>query len=184
MRPTVATRRSRGTRTALLILDMISEFEFPLGSLLVPPALRAAEHIRDMKRRAVSKRWPVIYVNDAPGPWESNPMEFIERCARPGARGRKIAELLAPTAKDHFLFKPRHSAFFDTPLNSVLSRLRVTRLILTGVTAHQCVLFTAMDAHVRGYQLAIPRRCVAAPKPSQTRYALTVLSDSLEAKIQ
>src|SRR5688572_17277770 len=145
---TMASRRSRarGGRTALLILDMISEFEFPDGRRLVRPATRAAKHILDLKRRMGA---PVIYVNDAPRPWESDPGEYVARCMKPQALGRAVAELLAPDRKDFFLFKPRHSAFYDTPLDSLLARLEIRRIVLTGVTAHQCVLFTAMDAHVR-----------------------------------
>ncbi len=100
------------------------------------------------------------------------------------ARGRRIAELLAPDPVDYFIFKPRHSAFYDTPLDSLLTRLQVRRLILTGVTAHQCVLFTAMDAHVRGYQLLVPASSVTAPQAAQVRRALIVLAEAMDAKIQ
>jgi nicotinamidase-related amidase len=170
-------------RTAVLILDMISEFDFPNGGKLVRPALRAARHIRDLRRRATRARWPIIYVNDAPQIWESNPSEFVGRCARPGAPGRQIAEMLAPETRDYFLFKPRHSAFFDTSLDSLLARLRVQRVILTGITAHQCVLFTAMDAHVRDYDIRIVRNCVAAFNAAQKQRALWLASESLEADV-
>jgi nicotinamidase-related amidase len=170
-------------RTAVLILDMISEFTFPDGHKLLRPALRAARHIRRLRGRAARARWPVIYVNDAPQIWESNPREFVERCARPDAPGRRIAEMLAPEKRDYFLFKPRHSAFFDTSLDSLLARLRVRRVILTGVTAHQCVLFTAMDAHVRDYDIRIVRNCVASFNAAQTQRALWLASESLEAEI-
>lgn len=169
-------------RTALIILDMISEFRFPLGQVLARRAMSTAREIVAMKRRAARARWPVIYVNDAPQVWESNPNEHVQRCLEPGARGRRIAELLAPGATDYFLFKPRHSAFYDTPLDSLLARLQIRRLVLTGVTAHQCVLFTAMDAHVRGYQLVVPRACVTAPQAAQVRRALIVLAEAMGAK--
>jgi nicotinamidase-related amidase len=162
---------------------MISEFDFPDAPALLPRAVRAAKHIAEMKRRARRSRWSVIYVNDAPGVWESDRHDFVRRCFEPRARGRKIVELLAPAEEDYFLFKPRHSAFFDTSLHSILSRLRVKRLILTGVTAHQCVLFTAMDAYIRGYQLAVPSSCVASPTSSQTRHALAILVEALNAKL-
>jgi len=97
----------------LLILDMISEFDFPDGPRLIAPARAAARHIAELKVRTQSARGPIIYVNDAPGVWESNKAEFLQRCLAPGARGRSIAQLLAPGQRDHFLFKPRHSAFFE-----------------------------------------------------------------------
>jgi len=162
---------------------MISEFDFPDGPRLIAPARAAARHIAELKMRARRLRWPVIYVNDAPGVWESNRVEFLQRCLAPGARGRSIAQLLAPGQRDYFMFKPRHSVFFETALHSVLSRLRTRRLVLTGTTAHQCVLFTAMDAHIRGYQVVVPKDCVASPRRTQTSHAIAILADAVDATI-
>ena len=170
-------------RSALLILDMLSEFDFPDGPRLVVPALAAAKRIAALRTRAGRLHWPVIYVNDAPRVWESDKEEFLRRCAAPGARGRAIAKLLAPARSDYFMFKPRHSAFFETALNSLLSRLRIRRLILTGTTAHQCVLFTAMDAHIRGYRVIVPKACVASPQRRQTTHALAILADAVDATV-
>jgi len=174
---------SPDAHTALLIVDMISEFTFPGGEALVGPAVRAAKHIAELKRRAHRRRTPIIYVNDTAGEWESDQRDFVRRCAQQGARGRKIVELIAPTETDYFIFKLRHSGFFHTPLNSLLSKLRVQRLLLTGISAHQCVMFTAIDAHMRGYELRVPRNGVASPTPGQTRRALTLLAEALDADI-
>jgi nicotinamidase-related amidase len=102
---------------------------------------------------------------------------------RPRARGRRIAQLLAPAERDFFLFKPRHSAFYDTPLDSLLVRLKVGRVVLTGVTAHQCVLFTAMDAHVRDYKIRVVRDCVASFTSGQKQRALRLAAESLDAEV-
>jgi nicotinamidase-related amidase len=177
-------RKNRHGRTALLILDMISKFDFPDGDRLVGPAVRAAMHVAELKRRARRAGQPVIYVNDTAGVWESDQRGFVRRCASEGSRGRRIVELIAPTEDDYFIFKPRHSAFFDTPLHSLLTELRIACLRLTGTTAHQCVLFTAMDAHVRGYSVIVPRRGVASPRAVQTRHALAILADSIDARIE
>jgi isochorismate hydrolase len=177
------THQRRNSRYALLILDMISEFNFPQGQQLVTSAMRAARRIVELKQQARRDRCPVIYVNDTAGVWESDQHAFVRRCSQPKARGRKIAEMLAPSETDYFLFKPRHSAFFDTSLNSLLSRLRIKRLILCGITAHQCVLFTAMDGHIRNYQLTVSKGGIASCRASQTRHALAILADALSATI-
>jgi nicotinamidase-related amidase len=177
------TRKRRSPKYALLILDMISEFDFPQGQQLVAPATRAARHIVDLKRQARRDRCPVIYVNDTAGVWESDQHAFVRRCSQPQARGYKIAEMLAPSEADYFLFKPRHSAFFDTSLHSLLGRLRIKRLVLCGITAHQCVLFTAMDGYIRGYQLTVSKSGIASFRATQTRHALAILVDALSATI-
>jgi nicotinamidase-related amidase len=175
-------RPQRQPRTALLILDMISEFRYPDGERIVRGARKAAVNIARLRERAHTAGLPVIYVNDTADQWESDPKSFIRRCKAPTSRGRDIAEMLAPSPNDYFMFKPRHSAFFGTPLHTLLDRLKVRRLITTGITSHQCVLFTAMDAHVRQFELIIPPDCIGAGTAADTRHALYIFSQALMAK--
>lgn len=178
------TTRKRETGTALLILDMISEFQFPDAAPLLRGAVRPARAIARLKARARSARVPVIYVNDTAGKWESDPRAFVERCLANEARGRDIARLLEPDLdRDYFMFKPKHSAFFCTPLESLLGDLGIRRLVLTGIAAHQCVLFTAMDAHVREYQLLMPADCVGASSPAEIRHAVFIAERALDASV-
>jgi nicotinamidase-related amidase len=84
---------------------------------------------------------------------------------------------------DYFMFKPKHSAFFCTPLESLLGQLGIRRLLLTGITSHQCVLFTAMDAYVREYEISVPRDCVGAGSREETRHALFIAEHALRARV-
>jgi nicotinamidase-related amidase len=174
--------RGRTPKTALLIVDMVSEYQYPDAERILPGARTAARNIARLKQRAHAAKMPVIYVNDTAGKWESDQRGFIERCLQPTAPGREIVELIAPAPRDYFMFKPRHSAFFGTPLHTLLTQLKVRRLILTGITSHQCVLFTAMDAHVREYKLVIPPDCIGAAIAADTKHALYVFSHALNAK--
>jgi nicotinamidase-related amidase len=178
----MATRR-RERDTALLILDMISEFRFPDARRVLQGARRPARAIEKLKSRVRSAEMPVIYVNDTAGKWESDPRAFVQRCLEPHARGRDVVELVKPELDDeYFMFKPKHSAFFGTPLHSLLGQLGVRRLVLTGISSHQCVLFTAMDAHVRDYELIIPADCVGASSREETRHALFIAAKGLRAR--
>lgn len=60
----------------------------------------------------------------------------------------------------------RHEAaslrIYATPLKVLLAHLGARKLILTGVSSHQCALFTANDAHVRNFQLVVPNDCIGA----------------------
>jgi nicotinamidase-related amidase len=169
--------------SALLILDLISEFTFPDARRVLAGARRPAIAIAKLKERARAAKIPIIYVNDTVGRWESDPRAFVQRCLRPSARGRSVVALVKPELdKDYFMFKPKHSAFFGTPLESLLEQLRVRRLVLTGMTSHQCVLFTAMDAHVREYVLVVPADCVGAASREETRHALFIAARALRAR--
>ena len=169
--------------TALLILDMISEYRYPDGNRIARSAHKAAPNIARLRERAHAARIPVVYANDTAGKWESDQKSFVDRCMQPDSRGRKIVQLLAPTPEDYFMFKPRHSAFFGTPLHTLLQRLKIARVIATGITSHQCVLFTAMDAHVREFELIIPADCIGAGAAADTKHALYIFSHALMAKV-
>lgn len=147
--------------SALLIIDLISDFAFEDGNKLARAAKRIVKQIARLSTRARSAGVPVIYVNDNRGRWRSDRSELIERCLRPNSIGRPIVEQLAPDAQDYFIFKPKHSGFFATPLAALLEHLGTRTLILTGLTLEQCVMFTAIDAYVRDFELAVPRDCVA-----------------------
>ena len=176
-------QRRRERDIALLILDLISEFTFPDARRVLKGAKHPVIAIAKLKTRARAASVPIIYVNDTAGRWESDPRAFVQRCLRPSARGRDIVDLVKPQLdEDYFMFKPKHSAFFGTSLEPLLEQLGVRRLVLTGVTSHQCVLFTAMDAHVREYELIVPADCVAAGSREETRHALFIAARALRAR--
>ena len=176
-------RPSPRNKTALIVLDMVSEYRFPDAGRLLKSARKAAVAIARLKARATAAGVPVIYVNDTAGKWESDQQAFLQRCLEPGAKAHDVVGLIMPTAADHFMFKPKHSAFFGTPLDTLLKQLGIRTLVLTGVTSHQCVLFTAMDAHVREYDLVVPPDCIGAPALADTRHALYVFSHALKARL-
>lgn len=79
------------------------------------------------------------------------------------------------------MLKPRHSAFYGTPLDFLLDEIGARRLVLAGLTADSCVMFTAHDAYLRDYALWIPRDCVAAPQARHARAALEHMARVLKA---
>lgn len=172
------------SRTVLLILDLLTELDFPDGPRLRRPALAAARRIRALVARADRGRIPVVYVNDNIGRWRSDARWVIARCKREGSLGSEIAHLIEPHPHHYVVLKPKHSAFFGTPLEILLAHIGARSLVLTGVSSHQCILFTATDAHVREYRLVVPRDCIAAPTPAQTRFALTYFESVLGADVR
>lgn len=174
----------RRSPTVLLILDMISDFDFPQGGEVLRAAQRIAPRIAALKRRAVLAGIPAVYVNDNLGRWRSDTTALVARCVDEAARGCEVVQQIAPTADDFVLLKPKHSGFYATPLAALLEAAQARRLILTGLSAHQCILFTANDAYVREFELCVPADCVGAPERGQTRFALKYFSSVLGADIR
>ena len=164
-----------GANTALLVLDMISDFDFEDGDKLYPHALKVAEPLAELKRRAMEANVPVIFVNDNFGKWNEDFGDYVSSVRDASKKGRKIIEMIGPDDGEYHILKPQRSAFYATPLGVLLLTLNVSNLILTGVTTDICVLFTAHDAYMRGFQIQIPSDCTAAVKESYHKNALEFL---------
>lgn len=167
---------------ALLIIDVINDMEFEEGKQLLKQALPMARRLAALKQRAIAAGVPIIYVNDNFGHWRSDLKKQISHCLMDGVRGEPIARLLVPDHSDYFVLKPKSSAFFGTTLHTLLQYLGVKTLILTGLAADVCILFTAHDAHLRDYEIIVPSDCVASNTLRETRMALENMQKSAHAE--
>ncbi len=163
------------SNTALLILDMISGFDFEDGDTLFPKALKAAENLSKLRDRARNAEVPVLFVNDNFGKWEQDFGEFV-RSVKDSEKGRRMIDLIGPQRGDYHILKPQRSAFYATPLEVLLLTLNVSELIITGVTTDICVLFSAHDAYMRGYKLRVPSDCAAAVDDAHHESALEFMA--------
>lgn len=161
----------------MLIIDMVSCWDFQDADKLLPRAKAVAPFIARLKRRARAAGVPVIYANDNAGRWRSDFRALLSEAKEAGGPGREIVELLAPDQDDYFLLKPKQSAFFGTPLELLLQHLAAKRLLLTGVASDQCVLVTAAEAVMRDLEVIVPRDCVASQTLARNRLVLRQLED-------
>jgi nicotinamidase-related amidase len=154
---------------ALLLIDVINDLEFEQGNLLLRQAVPMAQRVAELKRAVGAHGVRLIYVNDNFGRWRSDFNAQIDHCLKDGVRGRPIALLLRPDKDDYFVLKPKHSGFYSTTLEVLLEYLEVHTVILTGMAANICVLFTANDAYMRDYRLIVPSDCVASNTEEDNR---------------
>jgi nicotinamidase-related amidase len=169
---------------ALLLIDLINDLEFEGGDALLEQALRAARCAAALRDRAHAAKVPCVYVNDNFGKWQSDFRKLLDHVLGDGVRGQPIAELLAPNDDDYFVLKPKHSGFFNTSLDLLLEHLGAKTLVLCGVSADQCVLFTGADAYMRDYHLVVPSDCIASRDVRYTEEALRQLRDNLHADVR
>lgn len=172
------------SETVLLLVDFINPLQFDGAKALAPSALAAARQTARLRRRLDGEGVRTVYANDNYGDWTSDFKALLHRClALPGDAGH-MAKLLAPRRRDFAVLKPRHSALYATPLHLLLEHLHCKRLIVTGLAADSCVLFTAMDAYLRGYSLWVPVDCVAAESREARDQALAQMARVLKADIR
>ncbi len=165
----------------LILIDVISDFEFEDGEKLFKNALPMAKKLAAFKKKAKKAKIPVVYVNDNFGKWQSDFKKLLAHSLDKRLRGAQIAKLLAPEEDDYFVLKPKHSGFYSTTLEILLEHLQSKTLILTGVATDICVLFTANDAYLRDYRIVVPGDCVAANEKKASENTLKFLERVLKA---
>lgn len=168
----------------MLLVDFVNPLNFPGGEDIVDAALRAARRTAALRRRLSATGVRTVYANDNYDLWTSDFKGLWKHCAALSGAPGQIAKLLPPRLKDFSLLKPRHSAFYATPLEILLQQLHCKRLIVTGLAADSCILFSAMDAYLRGYSLWIPEDCVAAESHDARDKALELMARTLKAAIK
>jgi len=166
---------------ALILIDVINDFDFPEAPQMKEQVLAMAHEIAALKAHAVSLGIPVIYANDNFGHWRSSMEEQIEHCLQRNEIAKEVVGQLLPSREDYFVLKPKHSGFFSTTLDTLLRHLGTRNLILTGIATDICVYFTANDGYMLDYALLVPRDCVAAHTKERNAIALEQLAKILKA---
>ena len=175
--------RTERAPTALLLVDVINDMDFPGSEALVRQAEPMARRLAALKVRASRAGIPSIYINDNFGKWRSDFRHLVDHCTKDDVPGREVARILRPSEDDYFVLKPKHSAFFDTTLDTLLEYLETESVILTGIAGNICVLFSANDAYMRDLKLYVPADCTVSNTREENEYALKQMQSVLKADI-
>src|SRR4051812_9280407 len=157
---------------------MLNHYEHADAETLIESVREVLPAIEGLVARAREHGTLTIYVNDNYGDWSAARAELSARALK--GRGRELVEPVLPPEGIPFLVKARHSAFYETQLEYVLRRHRVERLVLVGQVTEQCILYTALDAYVRHYRVAVPSDAVAHIHPELADAALRMMQLNME----
>jgi len=171
--------RLQRSRRVLLLIDFINPLHFPGAERLARPALLAARACAQLKERLAAEGVPAIYANDNYGVWHSDFHSLVSACLGMEGPAGEIARLMYPQARDLTILKPRHSAFYASPLELLLAEMQARELVICGIATDMCVQLTAMDAFLREFKTWVPSDCTAAEstaaKTASLAYMATVL---------
>ncbi|MHB9863834.1 cysteine hydrolase family protein [Streptomyces sp. YIM S03343] len=166
---------------ALVVIDMINTYEHEDAELLVPAAARIVPVLAELIGRARAAGVPVVYANDNFGLWRSHHGELVDT-ALSGPHA-DLVEPVRPDDESMFVMKARHSVFFETPMSYLLWQLHVTDVVLSGQVTEQCVLYSALDAHIRHLEVTVPKDAVASLHPRLGEAALEMMARNMGARI-
>ncbi|RVU17595.1 cysteine hydrolase [Streptomyces antnestii] len=168
-------------KTAVVVIDMINTYDHDDAHLLLPAAQAAVPAIVNLLEGARRHDVPVIYANDNFGQWRSHHGEILETAlAGPHA---DLVRPLSPDQESLFVVKARHSIFFETPLSYLLRQQGIGHVVLCGQVTEQCVLYSALDAHIRHLDVTVPRDAVAHIHEDLADAALRMMERNMAANI-
>src|SRR3954451_23267951 len=180
--------RSPGLRPAklptsqrvLLLVDFITSLDFPGADALAPHALAAARATAALKQRLQAQGVPTIYANDNYGVWQSDFHSLVSTCLGMDGVPGEIARLLYPQAEDITILKPRHSAFYASPLELLLTEMETRELVVCGIASDMCVQLTAAEAFLREFPCWVPVDCNAADSDEAKEAAVAYMAGVLK----
>jgi nicotinamidase-related amidase len=146
-------------RTALIVTDMLNPYEHADADALARSVERSLPAMQKLIERANGADVLTVYVNDNYGAWRSSRQELVETALR--GRYGHLVKPIAPHDDALFVVKARHSIFYQTPLEYLLRQEEVERVVLIGQVTEQCILYSALDAYIRHFEVAVPRDAVA-----------------------
>ncbi|MEW9510404.1 cysteine hydrolase family protein [Streptomyces bacillaris] len=168
--------------SALIVIDMINAYDHPDAELLVPSVRAALPQLTRLIDRARAEGVPVIYANDNFGEWRSHHGEIIETTL--AGKNAELVEPILPDDDSLFVVKARHSIFYETPLSYLLSQLGADHVVLCGQVTEQCVLYSALDAHIRQLRVTVPEDAVAHIHGDLAEAALRMMERNMSATVR
>ena len=169
------------TRTALIVVDMLSAYDFEDAGRLIENVERSLPQMKALVDRAREQGAPVIYVNDNLGTWRSDQDALVEQVL--AGEHARLVEPIVPDDEASFVVKARHSIFYETPLEYLVRSEEIDQLVLVGQVTEQCILYSALDAHIRHIPVIVPRDAVAHIEPDLAEAALRMMQVNMEAKV-
>jgi nicotinamidase-related amidase len=168
-------------KTALIVVDMVQTYDFEGAERLAENVEKVIEPLTDLIQRAKAEGAQVIYVNDNFGDWHSERQRLVDEAL--AGEHAKLVETIKPDDDATFIVKARHSIFYGTPLDYMLDMEGIDEIVLTGQVTEQCILYSALDAHVRSRKTVIPRDCVAQIDDELADAALKMMETNMNADV-
>jgi nicotinamidase-related amidase len=168
--------------TALLVIDMLNTYDHEDADKLAESVREVLPQVVELRDRAADDDDTLlVYVNDNYDHWELDRDELVERAV--GGRHPDLVEPIAPRGQLPFVPKGRHSIYYQTAVDHLLRVNEVQRVVMTGQVTEQCILYSALDAYLRGYEVAVPRDAVAHIHPDLAEASLKMMERNMHADL-
>ncbi|WP_166905430.1 cysteine hydrolase family protein [Mycobacterium sp. DL440] len=168
--------------TALVVVDMLNAYRHEDAELLAPTVAAIIDPLVGLLGTAHERDdVDVIYVNDNYGDFTAQFSDIVTTAL--AGEHPDLVRPIVPADGCLLLTKVRHSVFYATALDYLLGRLRTRRVVLAGQVTEQCILYSALDAYVRHFDVAIPVDAVAHIDDDLGDAARDMMRRNMSAKV-
>jgi len=146
------------------ILDSIKRFRNSCGAECWEGVHRIGELLAECRK----KHLPTFYTTGhddrtnavAFGRWQAKNSRSTEDMTDTWDKGNDIVDEIAPRGGDIVVRKQKPSAFFGTPLMSMLNEVHADSVLVTGTTTSGCVRASVIDAFSYNLKVSVVEDCV------------------------
>lgn len=168
--------------TALIVIDMLNNYEHEDAEALAGVVKERLPQIVDLRDQAKARDDVLlIYSNDNYDAWHKGRHDLVEQAL--AGKHPELVEPIAPTDPLPFIPKGRHSVFYHTAIDHLLQIEEVKTVVLVGQVTEQCILYSALDAYLRGYDVVVPPDAVAHIDEDLADAALKMMEQNLHAEL-
>ena len=167
--------------SALIVVDMLNRYDHADAEPLVASVRDRLPAMRSLLDAASEREVLTLYVNDNYGDWSANGPSLARHAL--GGKAPDLVEPIAPPEDAPFVIKARHSIFYETQVEYLLRQEGIRRIVLLGQVTEQCILYSALDGYIRGYEVSIPPDAVAHIDPELAEAALKMMERNLHADV-
>jgi nicotinamidase-related amidase len=166
----------------LIVIDMLNTYDHEDADVLAKVVEDRLPNIVKLRDQALADEdVKLIYVNDNYDEWEAGRETLIDRAVH--GKRPELVKPITPEGDRPFLPKGRHSVFYETALSHVLQIEDVERVVLVGQVTEQCILYSALDAYLRGFQVIVPPDAIAHIDEELADAALKMMERNMHAEL-
>lgn len=131
---------------------------------------RQLEYVNELSKRFRDLNWPVVWTHVAfldsaedAGVWgtRTDTPDSLQNIKYGSDRAAFDERVEIDSTRDVIYSKRMPSAFFETPLQSLMVWHQVDTVIITGGSTSGCIRATAVESLSRGYRTIVPEECVS-----------------------
>jgi nicotinamidase-related amidase len=166
---------------ATVVIDMLNPYDHEDGETLAEQAKDRIGPLVELIESTRDSEIDLIYVNDNYEDFTATSKDLGEAAMK--GEHPELVEPILPPKGTLFIQKSRHSIFYNTALDHLLRINEVDTLVMAGQVTEQCVLYSALDAYVRGFEIRIPVDAVVPIDPELGDAAIEMMKRNMSAEV-